>query len=381
MRRSRAATLDFCRQMPKVELHSHLSGSLGTNALTNLKQLHQQLFPDENIESIPEDPPQSLSEAFQRFPVLQTLTDNPQSVELAVEEVVKDFAADGVIYAELRSTPRAVEGRMTKRQYVQALAEAAQRCNEGRVKAEEDNCDGALTRQGAFGPMGIQTRILVSIDRGQSLEAAEEAVDLAIEFRQLYPGVIVGVDVSGNPTKNDITSLVPLLKRAVQDGGLKTAVHLAEVPNAVEVSKFLDAEFFVPDRIGHGVEIHPSTTGGSELLWQKLLASKIPVEVCLTSNKFATSVSDLRNHPAQHILAANHPISVCTDDKGLFGITLTDEFHTLDKLFDVGASSLVRLSRKTAQYAFCDSDLKARMDSYIEKAQSLAKQPTLDSKK
>ena len=49
MRRSPAATLDFCRQMPKVELHSHLSGSLGTNALTNLKQLHQQLFPDENI--------------------------------------------------------------------------------------------------------------------------------------------------------------------------------------------------------------------------------------------------------------------------------------------------------------------------------------------
>ena len=224
-------------------------------------------------ESIPEDPPRSLSEAFQRFPVLQTLTDNPRAVELAVEEVVKDFAADGVIYAELRSTPRAVEGRMTKRQYVQALAEAAQRCNEGRVRAEEeeDNCDGASARQAAFGPMGIQTRILVSIDRGQSMEAAEEAVDLAVEFRQLYPGVIVGVDVSGNPTKNDIAALVPLLKRAVQHGGLKTAVHLAEVPNAVEVSKFLDAEFFVPDRIGHGVEIHPSTPGGSELLWEKLL--------------------------------------------------------------------------------------------------------------
>ena len=92
-------------------------------------------------------------------------------------------------------------------------------------------------------------------------------------------------------------------------------------------------------------------------------------------------MSDLRNHPAQHILAADHPISVCTDDKGLFGITLTDEFHTLDKLFDVGAASLLRLSRNSAQYAFCDKDLKVRIDSYIEKAQSLLEQPTLDSKK
>ena len=174
---------------------------------------------------------------------------------------MKEFAADGVVYAELRSTPRAVEGRMTKRQYVQALVEAVRRCNEG---------GGSTTRQRAFGHLGIQTRVLISIDRGQSRDAAEESLALAEEFRQLYPGVIVGIDVSGNPTKNDIALLAPLLRRAVSIG-LKTAVHLAEVPNEAEVSKFLDPEFFVPDRIGHGVEIHPTTLGGTELLWKKLL--------------------------------------------------------------------------------------------------------------
>ena len=212
-------------------------------------------------ESIPQTPPQSLSEAFLRFPVLQALTDNPQAVELAVEEVVKDFAQDGIIYAEIRSLPRAVEGRMTKRQCVQALVEAVQRCNKG---------GGDTTRQSAFGLLGIQTRVLVSIDRGQSHEAAEESLALAEEFGQLYPGVIVGIDVSGNPTKNDIALLAPLLRRAVANG-FKTAVHLAEVPNEVEVSEFLNPEFFVPDRIGHGVEIHPCTPGGSEILWDKLL--------------------------------------------------------------------------------------------------------------
>lgn len=366
--------MDFCRQIPKVELHAHLNGSLGPNAVAKLKELHQELFPDENIESIPEAPPQSLSEAFQRFPVLQALTDNPQAVELAVEEVVKDFAADGVVYAELRSTPRAVEGRMTKRQYVQALVEAVYMCNRG-------DSGGNSTRQSAFGPLGIQTRVLVSIDRGQSLAAAEESLALAEEFGQLYPGVIVGIDVSGNPTKNDIALVAPLLRRAVANG-FKTAVHLAEVPNEVEVSGFLDPEFFVPDRIGHGVEIHPCTPGGSEMLWEKLLASKIPVEVCLTSNKFATSVSDLRKHPVQHLVAAGHPIVVCTDDKGLFGISLADEYHSLDELFDVGATTLVRLIRDSAQHVFCDTDLKVQLNNYIRnESQKLLDQPTLDTKK
>ena len=308
---------------------------------------------------------------------------------------MKDFAADGVVYAELRSTPRAVEGRMAKRQYVQALVEAVHRCNNScsSVAGGGDH----TTRQGAFGPLGIQTRVLVSIDRGQSLEAAEESFALAEEFRQLYPGVIVGIDVSGNPTKNDIALLAPLLKRAVASG-FKTAVHLAEVPNEVEVSGFLNPAFFVPDRIGHGVEIHPSTRGGSEILWKKLLgkhcahrpsswyktlylisASKIPVEVCLTSNKLATSVSDLRKHPVQHLVAAGHPIAICTDDKGLFGVSLADEYHSLDELFDVGATTLVELIRNSAQHAFCDSDLKVQLNSYIkQESQNILEELTLD---
>lgn len=49
MRQWPAVSVDFCRQIPKVELHAHLNGSLGPNAVAKLKELHQELFPDENI--------------------------------------------------------------------------------------------------------------------------------------------------------------------------------------------------------------------------------------------------------------------------------------------------------------------------------------------
>ena len=107
-------------------------------------------------------------------------------------------------------------------------------------------------------------------------------------------------------------------------------------------------------------------------------ASKIPVEVCLTSNKFSTSVSDLRKHPVQHLVAAGHPIVVCTDDKGLFGISLADEYHSLDELFDLGATTLVGLIRNSTQHAFCDNDLKVQLNSYIRnESQKLLDQLTL----
>ena len=98
----------------------------------------------------------------------------------------------------------------------------------------------------------------------------------------------------------------------------------------------------------------------------------------MTSNKFATSVSDLRKHPVQHLVAARHPIVVCTDDKGLFGISLADEYHSLDELFDLGAMTLVGLIRNSTQHAFCDNDLKVQLNSFIRnESQKLLDQLTL----
>ena len=102
----------------------------------------------------------------------------------------------------------------------------------------------------------------------------------------------------------------------------------------------------------------------------------------MTSNKFATSVSDLKKHPVQHFIAAGHPIVVCTDDKGLFGICLADEYRSLDELFDLGAGTLVKLIRNSAEPAFCDNELKVKVNSYIrQESQALLDQLTLDTKK
>lgn len=40
----------------------------------------------------------------------------------------------------------------------------------------------------------------MSIDRRQSIKEAEETVDLAIEFQEQFNGLVVGIDLSGDPS-------------------------------------------------------------------------------------------------------------------------------------------------------------------------------------
>jgi hypothetical protein len=44
------------------------------------------------------------------FSLVHAITDNPWAVGEATRDVIRDFAADGAVYLELRTTPRQVPG-------------------------------------------------------------------------------------------------------------------------------------------------------------------------------------------------------------------------------------------------------------------------------
>jgi adenosine deaminase len=72
----------------------------------------------------------------------------------------------------------------------------------------------------------ILVKLLVSINRKEGYESAEENINLAIEFREKCPEYIVGIDLSGDPTRGDL--FLELLEKC-RKVGLKITVHCAEV--------------------------------------------------------------------------------------------------------------------------------------------------------
>ena len=265
--------------------------------------------------------------------------------------MVADFAADGVVYLELRTTPRALPDGTSKRQGVEAVVQTLRECE-----------------QSVRTPSGepIIVRLLLSIDRSQPLSEAEDTVALAAELASAPDPVVVGIDFSGNPNAQSFITFLPLFERARREHGLRCTVHVGEKAGDGDD---LDAALrFAPDRIGHVVcleERHVS----------HLLAHPLPIEVCPTSNLVTRIVAHLEQHPfgrwtrraprnqrAQHTDApVPYPLVVCTDDSGVFGVTLSEELQRMADAFAMGRDEVFELESRAVELAFVGEAHKQRL--------------------
>ncbi|KJH47312.1 putative adenosine deaminase [Dictyocaulus viviparus] len=329
------------------ELHAHLNGSISFNTISKLQALYgseSEVFTRETAlrNNLMLQKPATMEEVFKIFPLIHSLTTTRNSIITAnylfdsilfivikvTKDVIKEFSDDGVIYLELRSTPRA-SAELSKEQYVEAIVD-------GIIEASKESM--------------TVTRLLLSIDRGQSFESAEETVRLAATDKS---GLIVGIDLSGNPSL-DGRKFLPLLQKA-RESGLKVAVHLAEVDHQLdEVNDFLE---FKPDRIGHGTFLHTQ-----EASVKTIVREKIPLEICLTSNVMSMTTSSIADSHLRFWMKHSVPFCICTDDKGVMNCELSSELWKASVAFNLSMSDLWKLSADALQMSF----LEKTSDDYVK---------------
>ncbi|KAG8039258.1 hypothetical protein G9C98_003565 [Cotesia typhae] len=333
----------FCQKLPKLELHAHLNGSVSQKTIRKLSELNNKNFNDE-LSRI--DSSVSLKECFKIFDIVHSVTNTTEALFITTCDVINEFNDDNVIYLELRSTPRYVEGKMTKNEYIDTI-----------IKAIEHSKKTTP---------GITVKLLVSVNRKNGFKDAEENIKLAIEYYKKYPECVVGIDLSGDPTQGD--ACLNLLKSA-RDFGLKIAAHCAEVPNEKEVMDILE---FKPDRLGHCTNIHPNLSGTLKL-FNKLIESKIPVELCLTSNLKCETVPSLSEHQFSYLYQANHPLCLATDDKGVFNTTLSQEYKLAADTFNLTKEDLKKLVRSSVEFAFISQQEKEKLLATIDNKLTIIK--------
>lgn len=187
------------------------------------------------------------------------MIDTEDAIRQSTTSVIQDFEADGVVYLELRTTPR-TNASITKRAYVEIVLQA--------MKEYTQDPEHNLT-----------TQLILSIDRSNSVEEARETVKLALEFREHG---VVGLDLCGRPG-NDISHLIPVLAEA-KASGLKLTVHFAEIEptkshqDDIQVNDELDQLLKLnPHRLGHVIYVRPEHK-------QAIVTNNIGLELCLSCN-------------------------------------------------------------------------------------------------
>lgn len=99
-------------------------------------------------------------------------------------------------------------------------------------------------------------KLIVSINRRESIDSAEENVNLAINYAKQYPGIVCGVDLSGDPACKAFADFEPALKAAKDSEKLKLALHCGEIDKQDEITAMLE---FGMHRLGHGTFITGSS--------------------------------------------------------------------------------------------------------------------------
>lgn len=278
--------------------------------------------------------------------VLPQVTTDHASITRITREVLEDMAADGVVYAELRTTPKENPASgMSKRSYMAAVFAGAEQY--------------AAAAAGSTTP-AVEVRWLLSINRRDDARQAMETVELAAALaREGAP--IVGVDLSGNPTVGDWATWAPALE-AARSQGLAVALHAAEVWNPAETAAMID---FRPGRVGHMCCL-------DDALEAALLASRIPLELCLTSNVLTGSVPSYQDHHFAPLRAAGHPVILCTDDFGVFATSLSQEYAIAAAAFGLSRADLLDIARAALQHTFStDPAVRARLEAAFATAESL----------
>lgn len=328
----------FYSELPKVELHAHLNGSISSNTMKKLIAKKPGLKIHDQMTMIDKGKKRTLEECFQMFQIIHQLTTSPEDILMVTKDVIKEFADDGVKYLELRSTPRKDSATgMTKKTYVESVLE-------GIKQSKRENLD-------------IDVRYLISIDRRGGPLVAKETVKLAEEFFLSTEGTVLGLDLSGDPTAGQAKDfLEPLLE--AKKAGLKLALHLSEIPNQKkETQVLLD---LLPDRIGHGTFLN-SSEGGSLDLVDFVKKHQIPLELCLTSNIKSQTVPSYNHHHFGFWYSTDHPSVICTDDKGVFATHLSQEYHLAAETFNLTQSQVWDLSYESIDYIFASDSTRSEL--------------------
>jgi adenosine deaminase len=296
------ATFSLPRALPKVELHAHLSGSIKCETLHQIwqsKKLQSSCQDlDDPMSALKSDAASvdiiSFFSIFDRY--IYKLLDTAEAVRFATKTVLEDFQADGVAYLELRTTPRENPATgLTKQDYVETVNSAVSDWEQQREVGEHA---GTSVRP------GMETRLILSIDRKMTVEQAEEVVDLALAYRRSSrSGYVVGVDLCGNPAKGDIRIFTHAFQRA-KSNGLGITLHFAEIPKSSTDQELDSLLSWQPDRLGHIVCV-------SEAHKAIIRQRKIGLELCLSCNVIAKmSQGGFANHHLGEWMQTECPIAL-----------------------------------------------------------------------
>lgn len=330
------------RDLPKVELHCHLDGSLSLACIRHLAELAKIDLPqsDEELKALVTAPRdcESLLDYLKVFDVVRPLLQTKEALSLAAYDVARQAALENVIYTEIRFAPElSMDQGLTVAETIEAV------------------CQGLEQARLDF---GIVAKALIcglkQTDKSLTREIFQQA-------QEQLGQTLVGGDFAGNEADYPTEVLADMISEFSDDLGYPMTFHAGEChcPCPSNIAKAVELGV---KRIGHGTAI-----GIMPDLIPTLLANQVTMELCLISNLNTKAILSATDHPYPLLKAAGVSISLNTDNRTVSQTTLTREYEAFVTHFGTAVADFYEHNRSALMAAFASQAEKTQLMEVLEK--------------
>ena len=326
----------FFKKIPKAELHIHIEAVMSRETIKKLYFKKNAVeFSDEEIKKLFSY--SDLNGFIAAFLQVQDLFSEVSDFDLIFEDLKNYLLRNGVVHCEAFFAPSA----FIKKGF--SYSEMTKNFEKNLKKIKKET--------------GITVWLMGDVSRTFGLENAENNYKM---FRENPFEGFIGIGLGGAESKGPSKDFGPVFEKALADK-YHAVAHAGEDvgPESIwDALKICHAE-----RIGHGI----TSVQDSELL-KYLADSKVPVEVCPTSNVFTKKyVKRMAEHPVREMFDKGVSVTIGTDDPIFFGAELLDEYWNLYSKLKFSKDEMKQIVLNSFEDSFLAKNEKEQYKLLVEK--------------
>jgi adenosine deaminase len=336
-----AFTRDDLLQMPKVELHRHLEGSLSPEFFLELAKEFPLTLPSQDVDELRaaitmQGQTPDFGCFLSKFETMRTFYVNEECIRRAARECIRVASEDNIRYLELRYNPIHFATQMGFRheQVIEWITKA---------------------RDEAAAEFGLQVELIATVNRGDPVQESLPVIESAIAGAEQH---FVGIDIAGDENVGNLARFAGVLRKA-RGSSLGITIHAGEVGPAANVRDAI--RLLGAHRIGHGIRVLEDP----EVVKLAKEAGTV-FEVCPSSNIATGAAKSIDEHPIGDMARSELAVTLCTDDPVIIGTTLTDEYLKVGNALGLEKQDFLELNLTALQGAFRPRDERQNLAAMFE---------------
>lgn len=312
----------YLKEMPKVELHVHLDGSVNLDLISSLSGDNFDIIKEKMVAP---DKCVDLKDYLERFDYPCYFMQSKDNIELVAKNLINDLKKENVIYAEVRFAPlKHMNNGLSIDEVINSV-----------INGFKDN--------------DLKVNLILCMMRNDSFEDNMKVINVAKKY--LNRGVCA-IDLAGDEAHYPTGDFKDLFKVS-KDYGIPFTIHAGEADGASSVES---AIAFGAKRIGHGIRCLEDKD-----LVNQIVDKNIHLEVCPTSNIQTNVVNSISDHPIRKLFDLGVNLSINTDNRTVSNTSLTNEYTLLRDNLTFGINDFIKCNINAINSSFLSDEDKVKL--------------------